>query len=126
MTRLWNYAAWAAALVLSVTLAFLAIVYGKKTPAVTRAKLREREAKLRQVKLERDLAKAEADLAANEADAERYMDKAETLELRVIDLQAHRDQLTGDYSKAAEALRDEDFADFDNSQRAASRGTSQG
>lgn len=108
------------AVLLLIGTAVLAFIHGSEDPpALKNARVREKKAKLRRAQLEHDIAVADAEKAASDDEAKEHTERADTLQLRIVDLEKERDLLTGDYSEAAKEVRDEDLADADNARRAA-------
>ena len=58
-------------------------------------------------------AEAKSDAAAN-----AHNKRADTLQLRVVELEKHRTEITGDLTDAAKSLGDEDYADDFNRRHA--------
>jgi len=114
----WTKENWAVLLLFATAVA--AFIHGSEDPpALKNARVREKKAKLRRALLEHDIAVADAEKADSEEDAAEYVERADTLQLRIVDLKKERDKLTGDFSDEAKKVRDEDLADADNARRAA-------
>lgn len=120
----WEYVKWFGTAALLMLTAVAAFIYGKQDnlPALKDARVREKRAKLRRAQLEYDTAKADAAKADSEEEAASHIKRADTAQLRIVDLQKERDRLTGDYAEAAKEVRDEDLADADNRRRAVGNG----
>ncbi len=117
MQRIWTYLKWLGAALGAIGFAVAAFVYGKQTQAVRDARVKEKEAKLRRVQLEVDLARNDAERAESEEAAARHIERAETMELRIVDLKTDMHELTGDLSEAAAKLDDDDYAEESNRRR---------
>lgn len=105
---------WLGASVVVMGLVVAAIVHGQETIKVKRWRKRQSEAKLRFAKAKKVDSETRAAIAKSEAEAKRHRRKAAKLGAEVTKIEKKRTELTGDYSAAAQALRDEEYARFSN------------
>jgi hypothetical protein len=118
---------WSALAVIGTTLVVILSIVGlfligkDETPQVKRARAREKKAKLRDAALHYEIAKSEAAEAESDEDAKVHYERADTLQIRVADLQKAYDEMSGDLSDSAKSVSDDELADSDNLARANGR-----
>lgn len=101
--------------------AFLAILYGKKTPQVLKTKLKEVQAREKVLHLELKNAELEANRKNGKLDAGKHLKKVEAIDRKLVDLAARRERVISE-SKDLPYVSDDDVAASDNA-RARTRGS---
>lgn len=119
----WYWAKWIALAIVSAAGVILAWVYGKRTPAVARAKVRSIEAKEAVLAHQKDIALKEAERASSEEVGEQKKKEADTLTVQLDEVRKAKARAmteTGDLPSA------DDLANLENDRRAARSGSSAG
>ena len=110
---MWTWIKWIALAVVGLGGTIAAFVYGKKTPAVHRARARSAEAKEEVLRLQKEFHLAEAEKADGDEKGKLHIAKADTLTIKLEDVRKKKEEAlsqTGD-------LTDDELAALDNARR---------
>jgi hypothetical protein len=123
----WAWLKWILAGLLAVVAYLGCVIYGKRTAQVLGHFAREKEARADRLQAAADHARARATKAKSDAEAKAHIERADTMELRVVDLETERANITKNLTEKARRLSDADYgADFNRRHAAGARSNSQG
>lgn len=124
--RSWSWLKWVLAGAVAVAAWVGCMLYGKRTAQVLSHFAREKEARADRLQAAADHARARAKKAKSDAEAKAHIERADTMELQVIDLETERANITKNLTEKARRLSDADYgADFNRRHAAGARGHSQ-
>ncbi len=110
---MWKWIKWIGAAVMATGGIILAFLYGKKTPAVHRQRVRAIEAKEAILRHQKEIHLAEAEKAGEDEKGKLHIAKADTLTIKLEDVRKKKEEAlsqTGD-------LTDDELAALDNARR---------